>query len=235
MLAGNTIELPDLRPADLFSRNIRTGCHSRPAPSCLGLDNGVAEGIQSMISFDQSSAFHLRYPGFRSFKTAESIHYRHRYCRLALIQDTLDERVLELANVDLAVFGGEDWLDCIYRRRTRRGWETISIGKTTKKDAGVMECLWLTREQLACLPGADAARLIWSKRNHPVSLSTRMAALELTSGARTTTLGALLPRICGAGGQTNEVLALIADGTLQIDASVPMTSATIIRQRGDVR
>lgn len=184
-----------------------------------------------MISLDQNIPLRLRYPGFLSFKTQQAIHYRHRFCRIVLVLDTLDERVSELAPADLSPYGADVGQDCIYRRRIGARWETIRIGRPTGKDETMRFDRVLTREQTKALPGYANASLIWAKRNIQVTLQTRMAALELTADERPTTLGKLLRAIMDAAGSPDELLALVADGTLQIDASREISSLTIVRKR----
>lgn len=184
------------------------------------------------MSLDQNTVLHLRYPGFRSFKAPQAIHYRHRYCRIVLVLDTLDERVSELAPAHLSPHGAEVGQDCIYRRKVGVRWETIRIGRPTGKDDTMRYDRVLTREQTTALPGYANASLIWAKRNTQVTLQSRMAALELTADERPTTLGKLLSAILDAAGNADELLALIADGTLQIDVCGVLTIWTPIRRRG---
>jgi hypothetical protein len=200
-------------------------------PELPGSDYGAAEGIQSMTSFDQNTALRLRYPGFRSFKAPQAIHYRHRYCRIVLVLDTFDERVSELAPADHSAHWEDVGLDCIYRRRIGARWETIRIGRTTGKDSVTTFERRLTREQTKALPGFENARMIWAKRNTEVTLQARMAALELTAHERPTTLGKLLRAILDADGSADELLALIADGTLQVDVCTVLSFWTPIRRR----
>lgn len=183
------------------------------------------------MSLDQNTALHLRYPGFRSFKAPQAIHYRHRFCRIVLVLDTLDERVSELAPADFPPHGDDVGQDCIYRRKIGACWETIRIGRPTGKDDRRRFDRVLTREQITALPGFDNARMIWEKRNTQVTLAARMAALELTSDERPTTLGKLLRAILDASGSSDELLALIADGTLQIDVCEVLSFWTPIRRR----
>lgn len=184
-----------------------------------------------MMSLDQNTALRLRYPGFRSFKAPQAIHYRHRYCRIVLVLDTLDERVSELAPADLTPHRDDVGQDCIYRRKVGARWETIRIGRPTGKDDKTRFNRVLTREQTTALPGFDNARMIWEKRNTQVTLPARMAALELTADERPTTLGKLLRAILDAAGSADELLALIADGTLQIDVCTVLSFWTPIRRR----
>lgn len=184
-----------------------------------------------MMSVDQNIALQLRYPGFRSFKAPQAIHYRHRYCRIVLVLDTLDERVSELAPADLPSHGEDVGQDCIYRRKVGARWETIRIGRLTGKDEKTRFDRMLTREQIAALPGFDNARMIWEKRNTKVTLPARMAALELTADERPTTLGKMLRAILDAAGTADELLALIANGTLQIDVCTVLSFWTTVRQR----
>lgn len=201
------------------------------SPELPGSEYGAAEGIQSTMSLDQNTALHLRYPGFRSFKAPQAIHYRHRYCRIVLVLDTLNERVSELAPADLPPHGDDVGQDCIYRRKVGARWETIRIGRLTGKDEKTRFDRVLTREQTTALPGFDNARMIWTKRNTQVTLPARMAALELTADERPTTLGKLLRAILDAAGTADELLALIADGTLQIDVCTVLSFWTPIRRR----
>ena len=90
----------------------------------------------------------------------------------------------------------------------------------------------LTRDQIAELPGLDNARLIWEKRNTRVTLHTRMVAQEVMANQRSSTLGELLSRILAVGGTADELLSLIANGTLQIDLSTAMSSLTTVRKHG---
>jgi hypothetical protein len=184
-----------------------------------------------MMSLDQNTALRLRYPGFRSFKAPLAIHYRHRICRIVLVLDTLDERVSELAPVDFSPLGDDVRQDCIYRRKVGARWETICIGRPTGKDDTMTYDRALTRAQIKEVPGYDNARLIWAKRNTQVTLPARMAALELTAEERPTTLGKLLRAILDAAGTADELLALIADGTLQIDVCTVLSFWTPIRRR----
>lgn len=184
-----------------------------------------------MMSLDQNTSLRLHYPGFRSFKTTQAIHYRHRYCRIVLVLDTLDERVSELAPADFSPHCDDVGQDCIYRRKVGVSWETIRIGRPTGKDDTTRFDRDLTREQVKALPGFDSARMIWEKRNTRVTLSARMAALEHTSNERTTTVGKLLRAILDAAGSADELLALIADGTLQIDVCTVLSFWTPIRRR----
>lgn len=187
-----------------------------------------------MMSLDQNTALQLRYPGFRSFKAPQAIHYRHRYCRIVLVLDTLDERVSELAPADLPSHGEDVSQDCIYRRKVGACWETIRIGRLTGKDEKTRFDRVLTREQIAALPGFDNARMIWEKRNTKVTLPARMAALELTADERPTTLGKMLRAILDAAGTADELLALIANGTLQIDVCTVLSFWTTVRQRNPI-
>ncbi len=182
------------------------------------------------MSLDQNTALHLRYPGFRSFKAPLPIHYRHRYCRIVLVLDTLDERVSELAPVDFPPHGDDVGQDCIYRRKVGARWETIRIGRPTRKDDKAKFDRVLTREQTLALPGFENARMIWKKRNTQVTLLTRMAALELTADERPTTLGKLLRAVLDAAGTSDELFALIADGTLQMDVQSELSPSTEIRK-----
>lgn len=183
------------------------------------------------MSLDQNTALHLRYPGFRSFKAPQAIHYRHRFCRIVLVLDTLDERVSELAPADFPPHSEDVGQDCIYRRKVGACWETIRIGRPTGKDDKTRFDQVLTREQITALPGLDNARMIWEKRNTKVTLLARMAALELTTDERPTTLGKLLRAVLDAAGSADELLALIADGTLQIDVCTELSLWTPIRRR----
>lgn len=184
-----------------------------------------------MMSLDQNTALRLRYPGFRSFKAPQAIQYRHRYCRIVLVLDTLDERVSELAPADFPPHGDDVGQDCTYRRKVGARWETIRIGRPTGKDDTTSFDRVLTREQTTALPGFGNARMIWEKRNAHVTLPARMAALELTANERSTTLGKLLRAILDAAGSADELLALIADGTLQIDVCTVLSFWTPIRRR----
>jgi hypothetical protein len=184
-----------------------------------------------MMSLDQNTALPLRYPGFRSFKAPQAIYYRHRYCRIVLVLDTLNERVLELAPADLPLHSEDVGQDCIYHRKVGAHWETISIGRPTGKDDTIRYDRVLTREQSTALPGFDNARTIWEKRHTKVTLPARMAALELTANEQPTTLGKLLRAILDAAGTADELLALIADGTLQIDVCTVLSFWTPIRRR----
>jgi hypothetical protein len=184
-----------------------------------------------MISLDQSTALRLRYPGFSSFKTQQAIHYRHRYCRIVLVLDTLDERVSELAPTDLPPYGADVGQDCVYRRKVGARWESIRIGRPTGREETMRYDRVLTREQTKALPGYANASLIWEKRNTQVTLPARLAALELTADERSTTLGKMLRAILDTAGTADELLALIADGTLQIDVCTVLSFWTPIRRR----
>jgi hypothetical protein len=89
----------------------------------------------------------------------------------------------------------------------------------------------ISREQVMQQPGVSNARQIWAKRNTFISLSTRLAALATMANDRPATMRELLQAIGRAGGTPDELLALIADGTLQLNAHTPISENTLIRRR----
>jgi hypothetical protein len=184
-----------------------------------------------MMPLDQKDDLTLRYPGFRSFKAPISIHYRHRYCRTALILDTLDTRFFELQPSSFRSGKYEAGIDCIYRRRTQCGWETLRIGRQTEQSDGEADFA-LDRGQVKALRGAETARLIWAKRNQIVTLSTRMAVLETVDKEGPLSMGTLLRTINTIGGDPDELLALIAEGTLSIDVRAQISPSMLVHRRG---
>jgi len=92
----------------------------------------------------------------------------------------------------------------------------------------------LTRGQITALPGYENARVIWEKRNTRVTLPPRVAALKLTADGRPATLSEMLRLIQEAAGSADELLALIADGTLQIDVREELSLLTTVRSRSAV-
>ena len=182
-----------------------------------------------MISLDQKDDLYLRYPGFRSFKTARPIHYRHRYCRLALILDTLDERFLALAPIQMPDRTYGPGTDCLYRRHSAAGWETVHIGTLKQENAKSIE---FNREQIMAATGAENARLIWAKRNTVVTLPVRVGILEYLSPTdRPAELGAVIKTITAIGGDPDQLLAMLADGTLHIDVNSALAPSTLVRRR----
>jgi hypothetical protein len=184
-----------------------------------------------MMPHDQNTSLQIRYPGFQSFKVSRPIHYRQRFCRIALVLDTLNERVLELAPAEDPLGENNRGTDCTYRRHIGARWETVCIGRPSGMDDEMRFNRRLTREQISALPGFENARMIWKARNTKVTLLTRMTALERTADGQTATLGDLLRAIRDAAGSPDELLALIADGTLQIDASKALSGLTPIHRR----
>ena len=148
---------------------------------------------------------------------------------MVLVLDTLDERVGELAPA-ASLLGEEDWQDCIYRRKVGTQWETTCIGRPSGKENKMTFNRLLTRDQIKALPGFDTARRIWEKRNTPVTLPAQMAALEVTADRRSATLGEMLRVIVDAGGTADELLALIANGTVQINVQAKISLKTEIRR-----
>lgn len=182
-----------------------------------------------MISLDQKDDLHLRYPGFRSFKTPAPIHYRHRYCRLALILDTLDERFLELAPAQMSDQKYGSGTDCLYRRKSASGWETVHIGPQKQESSKFVE---FSRETIMSTAGLENARLIWAKRNTMVTLPVRLGILDyLSPASRPAELGTVVKTITAIGGHPDQFLALLADGTLHIDINATLTPSTLVRQR----
>jgi len=182
-----------------------------------------------MISLDQKDDLHLRYPGFRSFKTPTPIHYRHRYCRFALILDTLNDSFLELAPAHASDRKYGSGTDCLYRRKSTSGWETVHIGSLKQESSKSVE---FTRETIMSTAGLENARLIWAKRNTLVTLAVRLGVLEhLSLASRPAELGAVVKTITTVGGHPDQFLALLADGTLHIDVNPVLTPNTLVRRR----
>ena len=161
-----------------------------------------------------------RYPGFLSFKTSGSIHYRHRWFRDPLILSALDPLVTDMWASDLApVLPGVDFTFMTIRA-TKPTLVVVSTERLTPDDTTLVD----TRHINLCRsefkgPATKAGREIWRHKNHFVSTATRLLAISWmrkTSGSAK--LGDLLRALrLPYDDALPAALAMIANGYLSIN------------------
>lgn len=171
-------------------------------------------------------------PGFTSFKCCHPIYYRARFCRDALIQATLDPRLLRLESV---AWQQESAAAFAFFADTHAGRCLVYISDESASDylyssalAGLV--VTISRQEVLSEPRLSTARMIWSHRQRIVPLTVQIAVLRMLSNrSEPLSLGELEERL----GETHEkitesVLALVCRGDLVLDDLALLTPQSIL-------
>lgn len=172
-------------------------------------------------------------PGFRSFKTAESIVYPSRWHRDLLIQATLDPEIVSIEQAfrekqDSYYFG-------IFVLVA--GIRKLLVGVRDVNDLTSVDFptdgVAVPRSYVLAEPRCSAARAIWSARSTLISPSDRVRILSLLSDRSDgVSLGLLASQLVGCERDPIAVvLALVCAGQAEIDISNSILPETLVRRR----
>jgi len=174
----------------------------------------------------------LRYPGFSSFKTRQSIHYHRRWVRDALIQATLDPDTIELAPSSTPPEHLPAPAEFCFRRRTRNGLGFILLTQTHSDIGGVIgddRVTVISRPELNREPVASAARSIWAHKRLKVDGGERYRAIAAVSRRGIAPMRDLVAAFRnGSVDPVHQVCSLIANSYLNVDLGNPLGPDSIL-------
>lgn len=174
----------------------------------------------------------IRYPGFSSFKTQQSIHYRHRWLRDALIQASLDPHTIELAPSSTAEQDLPAGIEFAFRRRTAAGLGIVLVTQIGKDLEGLIDderVTVVTRIELSREPIFTAARTIWGQKRLAVDGAERYRAIDAVESRGSALMHQVVDALRDDSvDPIHQVCSLIANCYLTVDLRSPIGPGSVL-------
>ena len=170
----------------------------------------------------------LRYPGFTSFKTLAPIYYPRRWMRMALIRATLDPAIIAVAPCPMALNLPPE-VQFTFATKTDRGFKYVlvtdfSVRQLRLQDDGTFSTI--NRDEVLARPSAEVLRQVWTCSRVKLDPALQVVALSVLGEGQKVTIKQLVDDLGGTGEAIRQILAMVAQGVLQIGLEDPLTLST---------